>query len=127
VGTCIFEELCREWVLRQGDAGRLPFVPRRIRSLWGSRQPQTDLLTVNEDDHAILLAECKWTREPIRKRMVAELQERARQVIPEPVDRWQVRYAFFFMSGFTNEARQAATGNFLWLTLDRLDRELREV
>jgi len=26
VGTFVFEELCREWVLQQGDAGHLPFV-----------------------------------------------------------------------------------------------------
>jgi hypothetical protein len=37
VGTHIFEELCREWAMRQGDAGKLqpmPSVERRSTRAW---------------------------------------------------------------------------------------------
>lgn len=126
VGVYIFEDLCREWVLRQGDAGRLPFVPRRVGSFWGTGKPQIDVVAVNEDDHAILLGECKWTAEPIRKRVVERFLQRAQQVVPSPAEQWQVTYAFFSRSGFTDEAREAAAGYpCLWVGLDKIDADLR--
>ncbi len=127
VGTYVFEELACEWVLRQGDAGRLPFVPRRVGSFWGTGKPQIDVVAINEDDHAILLGECKWTAEPIRKRIVEDFIARAQQVIPPPADRWQVTYALFSRSGVTEEARQAGRGHkCLWVNLDQMDKDLRE-
>jgi len=128
VGTYIFEELCREWVLRQGDAGRLPFVPRRVGSFWGTRKPQIDVVAINEDDHAILLGECKWTAEPIRKRTVEDFLQRAQQVIPVPVESWHVTYALFSKSGFTGEARRAAGEHpCLWVHFDQMDADLRQL
>ncbi len=128
VGTYIFEELCREWVLRQGDAGRLPFVPRRVGSFWGTRKPQIDVVAINEDDHAILLGECKWTAEPIRKRAVEDFLQRAQQVIPVPVESWHVTYALFSKSGFTEKARRAAGEHpCLWVHFDQMDADLRQL
>jgi len=128
VGTYIFEELCQEWVLRQGDAGRLPFVPRRVGSFWGRGKPQIDVLAVNEDDHAILLGECKWTAEPIRKGVVTQFLEDAQRVIPEPAGRWKVTYALFSKSGFTGEARRAVGDKTcLWVDLHQIDSVLRHV
>ncbi len=128
VGTYIFEEMCREWILRQGDAGRLPFVPRRVGSFWGRGKPQIDVLAINEDDHAILLGECKWTAKPIRKGVITDFLERAQRVIPTPIERWTVTYAFFSRSGFTNEARQAARDKeCIWTDLDQIDAVLRQV
>ena len=113
-------------MLRQGDAGRLPFVPRRVGSFWGAGKPQIDVVAVNEDDHAILLGECKWTAEPIRRRVVEDFLQRAQQVIPSPADRWRATYALFSRSGFTDEARQAAAGyQCLWLSLGQIDADLR--
>ena len=127
VGTYIFEELCREWVWRQGDAGKLPFVPRRVGSFWGSRKPQIDVLAINEDDHAILLGECKWLAEPIRKRVVTDFLARAERVIPTPTAGWEITYAFFSRSGFTREAKHAAGDRHcLWISLDQLDRDLAQ-
>jgi AAA+ ATPase superfamily predicted ATPase len=127
VGTYVFEELCREWVLRQGDAGRLPFVPRRVGSFWASRKPQIDVVAINEDDHAILLGECKWTTDPIRKGVVESFLKSAVQIIPEPVENWKVTYALFSKSGFTAEAKQVmGQRDCLWIDLNRLDRDLRE-
>ena len=41
--------------MRQGDAGKLPFVPRRVGSFGGQGKPQMEVMAINEDDHAILL------------------------------------------------------------------------
>lgn len=128
VGTHIFEELCREWVLWKGDAGKLPFVPRRVGASWGKGKPQIDVMAVNEDDHSILLGECKWLNEPMRKNLVVDFLARAKFAIPEPNDRWKVTYAFFSRLGFTDEARAAAAGQHcIWVTMDNIDSVLRNV
>ncbi len=128
VGTHIFEELSREWVLREGDAGRLPFVPRRVGSFWGAGKPQIDVMAINEAAHAILLGECKWLAEPIGRGGVVDFLERAQRVVPTPAHKWKVTYAFFSRTGFTDEARRAAQDyHCLWVGLDQIDQVLRQV
>ena len=121
VAAHAYEDLCREWVLRQGDAGRLPFVPRRVGSHWGTRRPQIDVVAINEDEHEILLGECKWLAEPLRRSVVVDFLARASRIIPEPADRWRVTYAFFSRGGFTAEARQVAEGRrCIWVSLEEM-------
>lgn len=128
VGAYTFEELSKEWTLRQGDTGRLPFVPRRVGSIWDKGKPQIDVAAINEDSHAIILGECKWLAEPIRRNVVLDFLARAQHAIPEPTDKWSVTYAFFSRSGFTNEAREAAAGhNCLWVDLEMIDEVLGRV
>lgn len=127
VGAFGFEELCREWVLRQGDAGKLPFVPRRIGSFWKRKGPQIDVVAINEDEHAILLGECKWRDETLGRGIVKALLEKTELVVPEPTAHWKVYYAFFSKSKFTEEARRELEGkNTLWIDLEVLDRGLKE-
>ena len=127
IGSHMFEALCQEWVFRQGDAGKLPFLPHRVGSYWSRRGPQVDVLAINEDEHAILLGECKWTSEPIGRAVVTDLMAKRINVLPDPPEAWRVTYAFFSRSGFTPEARRAASGaDCLWVDLPRLDRDLLE-
>ena len=127
VGTHAFEEICREWVSRQGDAGKLPLAPRRVGSFWGRQGPQVDVVAINEDDHAILLGECKWTSEPMGRSVVQGLLDKTSQVVPGELSDWKVTYVFFSKSGFTEEAKRfGRTQNALWISLDQLDRDLRE-
>ncbi|OGO42380.1 MAG: hypothetical protein A2Z04_08745 [Chloroflexi bacterium RBG_16_57_9] len=127
IGSFAFEELCREWVLRQGDTGQLPFIPRRVGAFWSHKTAQIDVVAINPDEHAILLGECKWTTEPIGKAIVTTLLGKMPKVIPGLLDRWHVYYAFFSKSGFTDEARRA-TGKApcFWVSLDQLDQALSE-
>jgi hypothetical protein len=128
IGTHTFEELCREWVARQGDAGKLPFAPQRVGSFWSRKGPQVDIVAINEDAHAILLGECKWTKEPVGRSVVQELLEKTPQVVPGDLENWKVYYAFFSKSGFTDEAKKLGrTANCLWISLEQMDRDLREV
>ena len=128
VGTYVFEEVCREWVLRQGDAGQLPFVPRRVGSFWGTRKPQIGVVAINEEEHAMLVGECKWTAEPIRKSVVEYFFRQADEIIPAPAENWRVTYALFGRKGFTAEARAAAgKRSCLWINLERIDADLRDV
>lgn len=128
VGLNGFEELCREWVIQQADAGGLPFVPRRVGSYWERKGRQIDVAAVNEDEHQILLGECKWTKEPIGAGVVRELiEDKAPSVAIDHDKPWRFTFAFFSKSGFTPEARAAARGHeCLWVDLNRLDGELTE-
>ncbi len=128
VGTFGFEDLAREWVLRQGEDGRLPFVPRRVGSFWKRPGPQVDVIAINEDDHAILLGECKWTADSLGRSTVLGLLEKTATVVPSPLEDWKVYYAFFSKSGFTDEAKRAAgSAKCFWVDLEQLDRVLRNV
>jgi len=127
VGTHAFEELCREWVARQGDGGKLPLAPRRVGSFWGRKGPQVDVVAINEDTHSILLGECKWTSEPLGRSVVQGLFDKTPTVVPGDLADWKVTYAFFSKAGFTDEAKKLGRADHcLWISLDQLDRDLRE-
>jgi hypothetical protein len=128
IGELVFEELCREYLLQLGNAGRLAFMPRAVGSFWGSKLPQIDVVAINEAAHQIILGECKWTGKPIDAAVVAGLIQRAQRVIPVPVDKWTITYAFFSRSGFAPDAKSAAAGHkCIWVTLEQLDKALRQI
>ena len=132
VGKHAFEELCREWILDRANDGTLGFVPRRVGSYWGKKSGggagvEIDILAINEDEHELLLGECKFTQEPIGAGVVrALLQDKAARVELDREKAWKIRYAFFSRNGFTPEAR----GTLLrgqaceWVDLSTLDKAL---
>ncbi len=121
IGTHTFEELCREWVAAQGDAGHLPFVPERVGSFW-SKEAQVDVVAINWMDKAILLGECKWSRQPVGRGVVTALIEKTSRVVPD--GNWQVHYAFFARAGLTEAARaEADRHEAIVVDLERLNLE----
>ena len=128
VGQTAFEELSRQWLIEQGQAGRLPFEPEEVGSHW-SRQVQVDAVAVNWRRRSILLGECKWGTDQVGQDVVREMIERKAplvlQVLPAAGEGWTVQYAFFARAGFTEAARSLArTHGALLVDLDRLDRDL---
>jgi AAA+ ATPase superfamily predicted ATPase len=105
VGTHTFEELCREWVAVQADAGELPFLPERIGSYW-SRQAQVDVVAVNWRTKDLLLGECKWGDRKVGRNVVRSLRTKEEKVIPP--GEWTVHHAFFARKGFTASAEKEA-------------------
>ena len=137
IGANTFEELCREYVLLMGAAGRLPFVPRVVGSYWayrpaqiaGVRPPQIDVVAINEDAHQIIVGECKWTGEAMKADQVNHLFEQAAKMLPKPTEKWTVTYAFFCRSGFAPEAKATAAEAdrpCIWVDLKQLDAGLRK-
>lgn len=119
IGANTFEELCREWVSLEGDAGRLPLVPERVGSYW-SKQAQVDIVAIDWAAKQILLGEVKWSRNPVGRSVVKELVAKTDHVVP--TGDWTVHYAFFARAGFTDAARLAAGEvGALMIDLDRLD------
>ena len=123
IGQYAFEDLCREWILVQARAGRLPFRPQQVGGHWAANA-QVDVVAVNWREKAILLGEAKWGTDPLGRPVVRELVEKAPHVTPG--SDWSVHYAFFSRAGFTDAARQeAAACNALLVDLPTLDQDLR--
>lgn len=125
-----FEELARQWLLRQTQTGRLPFTPQAIGSHW-SRRVQIDVVAIDFESRQVLLGECKWGTEPVSRQVVRELLERKttqlRADLPDGGQGWTIHYAFFARAGFTEAAAaalQARQG--LLVDLTTLDQGLSE-
>jgi AAA+ ATPase superfamily predicted ATPase len=124
VGLYAFETLCREWLLTQARAGKLPLMPERVGSHW-SPDAQVDVIAINWRQKSILLGEAKWMQEPIRRSIVRELVEKTGKVVPDEGEGWSVTYALFSRSGFTGAAAaEARQHGALLVDLDTLGRDL---
>jgi AAA+ ATPase superfamily predicted ATPase len=123
IGTHTFEELCREWVAVQADAGALPFLPERIGSYW-SRQAQVDVVALNWRTKDILLGECKWGDRKVGRDVVRSLKARTEKVIPN--GEWTIHYAFFTRKGFTAAAEvEAQELGAILVNLGQLEMDMR--
>ena len=107
IGQTTFEELAQQWVIQQGKAGNLPFVPDIVGSHW-SRHVQVDVVAVNWQSRQILLGECKWGRRPVNRQVVRELIERKtlrlKRDLTDHGEGWDIFYALFSRAGFTQSA-----------------------
>jgi AAA+ ATPase superfamily predicted ATPase len=123
-----FETLAQQWVMRQAQAGNLPFTPEAVGAHW-SRQVQVDVVALNWHTHELLLGECKWGADSVDRAVVRELIERKgallRQELPNG-EQWRFSYVLFARAGFTEgaKAEMAAQGGFL-VDLAALDACLR--
>jgi AAA+ ATPase superfamily predicted ATPase len=105
VGLNAFEELSRQWVLHQARLGKLPFLPEQVGSHW-SPEAQVDVVAISWREKAILLGEAKWGPDPVGQAVIRELAAKSEKVAPG--EDWQVHYAFFARSGFTEPAQAEA-------------------
>lgn len=61
----IFEDVCRQWLIRANRGGLLPFTATRFGKWWGNdprlrEQTDIDVIAANPGNGSILLGECKW-------------------------------------------------------------------
>jgi AAA+ ATPase superfamily predicted ATPase len=125
-GTYSFEELCREWILIQARAGKLPFVPERVGSHWAP-DAQINVVAINWRLRQILLGQAKWTENPINRNIVRDLIGKTPLVVPDEGLNWQVHHAFFGRSGFTPAAvAEAQAYSAILVDLEGLGKVLEE-
>ncbi|MCP5100121.1 MAG: ATP-binding protein [Chloroflexi bacterium] len=109
VGQTTFEELAQNWVIEQGRAGKLPFVPEIVGWHW-SRRVQIDVVAVNWQARQILVGECKWGHQAVNRQVVRELIERKTvrlmHDLPDEGKSWHIHYAIFSRAGFTEAAEE---------------------
>jgi hypothetical protein len=123
IGMTTFEELCREWVLTEARAGRLPFMVEQVGAHW-SRKVQVDVVAANWRDKQLLLGEAKWQTDRVGRRLLRELVEdkspRVLATLPDEGKGWDVHYAFFARAGFT-EAAGAFAGEHAMRLVDLIE------
>jgi hypothetical protein len=123
IGKPVFEEICRQYLLRKNKAQALPFLATNFGTWWGvdtetKTNADIDVIADNIPERKILLCECKWKNEPTDAAEVKRLIEKAR-LMPEYKDYW---FMFFSKSRYTEAARQVEqeNGNLKLVTLDML-------
>ncbi|MCD7981206.1 MAG: ATP-binding protein [Clostridiales bacterium] len=65
-----FEDICRQYLIRQARLRKLPFVPAAIGKWWGNNpairaQDDIDLLALNRKKTEGIFCECKYTNRPM--------------------------------------------------------------
>jgi AAA+ ATPase superfamily predicted ATPase len=106
IGTHTWEELCREWVLRAGDLGKLPLPPDQVGSVW-TKDVQVDVVGINSMEKSLILGECKWRRQAIGRGTLSELIAKTPEVVPKHGN-WRVHYLGFARGGWTKAAQAFA-------------------
>lgn len=104
----IFEEICREYLLRELACGRTPVFFTSLGRWWGTnpetkREEEIDLMG-EENKQKALFAECKWTNARVDVGVLETLENRSRRLF-----RHSERYLYLFSrSGFTDACRRRA-------------------
>ncbi len=106
IGAHTWEELCREWTLRAGTRGILPFAADRVGSAW-TRQAQVDVVGVNSREKTLFLGECKWQNRPVGRSVLRQLTAKTDEIAPKR-GQWRVYYLGFARNGWTDAAQRYA-------------------
>lgn len=98
----IFEDICKQYLLRQLVQGKLPLIFSSIGRWWGNdplnkTEVEIDLVAEQDRDNAIF-AECKWTNEKVDAKILDKLDDLSRRLF-----HYQNRHLYIFSkSGFTD-------------------------
>ena len=121
MGTA-FEEICRQFLIRQAKKRRLPFVPARIGKWWGNNpyiraQDDVDILALSRDKTEGIFCECKFTNRPMPMEEYEDLLTAAK-AFPEDMKKY---FCFISRSGYTAPVvRRAEEEKTVLLTIDDL-------
>jgi len=113
-----FEEVCQEvvWELvRQGELGPYSEVGR-----WWYGEDEVDIVGLAPDDDRILLAECKWTNEPVGHALVSQLRDTTDRVRWGPETRDE-SFALFSKSGFVDGLADEIDDSWSLFDLSRIE------
>jgi AAA+ ATPase superfamily predicted ATPase len=100
----VFENVCQQFLWRAGQNSQLPLILKQIGGWWRANE-EIDLIAL--DDDTALLTECKWTSRPVGIDVLADLERKAKLILPELAKR-RIRYALCARSGFTEQLKQIA-------------------
>lgn len=98
----VFEDICKEYIIRRNREMTLPFMFNTIGRWWGTNpqtksQEEIDILAAYQDN--AIFGECKWRNEPLGVPVLNELIRKA-----EILKKYRNNtYILFSKSGFTEE------------------------
>lgn len=112
-----FEELCRRYIIKMGDEGKLPFYPRDVGRLWNKRA-EIDIVAINKKERVALIGECKWTQNKIGEDVLDGLIEKIK-LFPQFAG-YRFHYALFSKNGFTKNLHKRKTDDiFLFESIQK--------
>ena len=105
----VFEEICREYIMRKGAEGAFGSMLTRVGK-WRGSDPfrkcpsDIDVVGISDLDKTAVIGECKFRSMPIGKEEYETLHDRARLIAP-----WRVTHYFLFsLGGFTSWVSEKA-------------------
>src|SRR6056297_626647 len=113
-----FEDVCEEAVwegIRRGT-----FEPYSEVGRWWYREEEIDIVGLAPNDDRVLLAECKWTTEPVGEDLVESLQAKAENVRWGPPDRDE-QFALFSKNGFVDGLEAQLDDSWSLFTVSDID------
>ncbi len=119
----VFEDVCRQWLLRQMASGDVPVLPREVGRWWGTdpmRHERADVdVAVIGLDNELIAGECKWETKPASSDVLGLLASRAELVRKDAAS---TTLFLFSKSGFTEECRSDAArrGNVQLVTAEEM-------
>jgi len=112
----IFEDICKEYMLRLARQRSLPFIPYQIGKWWGNNplrkaNDDIDILLVDKSEEEYILCECKFKNEEFGKPEYETLLERA-SIFPNAK---KIHFYAFSKSGFSSWVQEHATDDHVTL------------
>ncbi|HWQ73717.1 MAG TPA: ATP-binding protein [Syntrophomonas sp.] len=123
IGKPAFEEVCKQYIIRQNKQKRLPFLATNFGIWWGNdkfekKNADFDVVADNKAFKKILLCECKWRNEA---HDVSEIRKLMSKTYLMPgYDEYN--FMFFSKAPYSREAKrlESKTKNLKLITLDML-------
>lgn len=116
-----FEDICLDAVwaaIRRGE-----FEPYSEVGRWWYGEDEIDIVGLAPDDDRLLLAECKWTEQPVGYGLVEELRAKADRVRWGPDSR-EERFALFSKRGFVAGLEDEVGEDWTLFSLEDVDQLL---
>lgn len=123
----VFEEVCRQWLMRRAAGGGLGVIPVEVGSWWGTnpvtRHEEEVDIVVRGVDGELVLGECKWNNAPVDASVLGTLRRRAALF----EDGEDAQLYLFARNGFDETCRERAerAGNVRLVTLDEMFERVR--
>ena len=117
-----FDEICKEYVIRQAKQRKLPFIPFYIGKWWGTNpflkaQDDVDVLVLDRTQTKAIFIECKFTSNPMPMEEYTDLLNAAK-AFPNIKEKY---LCFISKSGFTEPVKkQADLDHAMLLSIDDL-------
>lgn len=105
-----FEDICKQYLIRQAKAKKLPFIPYLIDKWWGNNpaikaQDDVDILALSKDGKSGLFCECKFRNKPMPMEEYEDLIQ-AGKAFPNIKEKY---FMFFSKGGYTSPVINRAT------------------
>ena len=105
----VFEDICRQYLIRQAKTGKLPFVPYVIDKWWGNNpviraQDDVDLLALDKKKEKGIFVECKFRSRPMAMEEYDDLVT-ATEAFPGVKEK---KLIFISRGGFTESVKRRA-------------------